>query len=754
MQQRFPATEAQEPGFFNCVASPREDTMFNNHRSTRWLFVLVLSTVALLISFASINRASAQDGGPQAPQNPQSPQAPTGSSFTYQGRLIKNGQPISDTCGLTFALYDAASGGSFLNSNTFNTVPISNGLFTVQLDYGAGAFNGQERWIETAVKCTGDANYITLNPRTKLTAAPYALYSLNSWALNGNGGTGGSGFIGTTDNVALNIGVNNSPAIRIYPHQQGPNIIGGYSGNSFSSTLYGQTIAGGGSFFYENRTMREYGTVGGGRKNQADGYGATIAGGIDNGARSDYAVVAGGLNNQATGNASGIGGGFYNVAAGYVSYVGGGDLNLAMTQNATLGGGYSNTITGGQLIANNTIGGGVFNYNSGFAATIAGGHGNQATGEWTSLGGGGFNTASSRSATVGGGEYNVANGSRSTIGGGAYNGAAGAGSTIGGGGYNGTNTFAGNKANGTASTIGGGYGNVTSGDANYGTIGGGQQNQISATAGSNLGIATIGGGYNNKITLGGATIAGGNSNTANGFDSTIGGGINNTVGANGATVPGGVSNLAQGFTSFAAGHRAKSYNNGCFTWADSNDFDYGCTLNNAFTARATGGVYFVTGINGSGGTTAGVTVPAGGNAWLALSDRNSKANFAAVDTRAVMEKLAQIPISTWNYKTQDTSIRHIGPMAQDFAAAFGVGEDEKHISTIDADGVSLAAIQGLYQIVQEKDQRISQLENEVAQLKSGQPASDRSFNPFNLISVIALGGVIAIGLRQQRSRKA
>lgn len=723
--------------------------MFINYRAMRWIFVLALSAAALLISFASINRASAQDGGPQ------SPQAVTGSAFTYQGRLIKNGQPVSDTCALSLSLWDSVSGGSFLNSNTFNTVSISNGLFTVQLDYGANTFNGDERWIETAVKCTGDANYITLSPRTKLTAAPYAIYALNSWALNGNSGTNGNGFIGTTDNVGLVIGVNNSPALRIYPQPQSPNLIGGYSGNSFSNTLYGQTIAGGGSFFYENRTMREYGTVGGGRKNQADGYGATIAGGIDNGARNDYAVVAGGLNNQATGNASGIGAGFYNVAAGYVSYIGGGDLNLAMTQNATIGGGYSNTITGGQLIANNTIGGGVFNFNSGFAATIAGGHGNQATGEWSSMGGGGFNTGSNRSSTVSGGEYNTANGSRGTIGGGAYNVAAGSGSTIGGGGFNGSGTFNGNRANGAASTIGGGYGNVTSADAGYGTIGGGQLNQITATAGTNLGIATIGGGYNNKVTLGGATIAGGNSNTASGFDATVGGGNGNTASGGASIVPGGASNLAQGNTSFAAGYRAKSYNNGCFTWADSNDFDYGCTLNNAFTARATGGVYFVTSINGSGGTTAGVTVPAGGNAWSALSDRNAKANFVAVDGRAVVAQLAQIPISTWNYKTQDAAIRHIGPMAQDFAAAFGVGEDNKHISTIDADGISLAAIQGLYQLSQEKDQRIDQLEHEVAQLKTGGvPAADRSFNPFNLISVIALGGVIAIGLKQRRSRKA
>jgi hypothetical protein len=721
--------------------------MFNNTRSVRWLFVLALSTVALLISFASINQASAQDTGPQ------SLQVAAGSAFTYQGRLIKNGQPISGTCDLQFALWDAASGGNFLNSNTFSSVSISNGLFTVQIDYGAATFAGDARWIETAVKCAGDANYITLSPRTKLTAAPYAIYALNNWALNGNSGTGGSGFLGTTDNVALNIGVNNTPAIRIYPQPQSPNILGGYSGNTISPTTYGQTIAGGGAFFYENRTSNTYATVGGGRKNRADGYGSTIAGGIDNSASSDYAVVAGGLNNQATGSSSGIGGGFYNVAAGYVAYVGGGDLNWAMTQNATIGGGYSNTITGGQSFAdgvNGTIGGGVFNYNSGFAATIAGGHGNQATGEWTTLGGGGFNTASARSATASGGEYNVASGPRSTVGGGGYNLAAGSGSTIGGGGFNGA-TFSGNRASGTASTIGGGYGNVTSGDANYGTIGGGQSNQISATAGTNLNIATIGGGYNNKITLGGATIAGGNSNTASGFDATVGGGNGNTASGGASTVPGGASNQALGYASFAAGQQAIADSNGCFVFNDNTNATRSCFGPNRFVVRASGGVWFFT----SGNDSTGVSVAAGSGSWSSVSDRNVKTNFAAIDPREVAAKVAAMPISTWNYKTQDAAIRHIGPMAQDFAAAFGVGEDNTHISAIDADGVSLAAIQGLYQLVQAKEQRISQLENEVAQLKNGGlRASDQSFNPFNvisaLLSAIALGGVIAIGLRHKR----
>ncbi|HZY42592.1 MAG TPA: tail fiber domain-containing protein, partial [Anaerolineae bacterium] len=353
----------------------------------------------------------------------------------------------------------------------------------------------------------------------------------------------------------------------------------------------------------------------------------------------------------------------------------------------------------------------------------------------STMGGGGFNAASNRSTTVSGGEYNVA---------------GGAGSTIGGGGWNGSGS-SGNMAYGTASTIGGGFGNYLSPDAGYGVIGGGQQNSITATPGSNLGIPTIGGGFNNKVTLGGGTVGGGNSNTASNFDATVAGGNGNTASGGASMVPGGASNLAQGSTSFAAGYRARSLNNGCFTWADSNNFDYVCGTNNAFTARATGGVYFVTAIDGAGNPTAGIQLSGGGNAWSPLSDRNSKANFSSIDAREIVEKLAQIPISTWNYKTQDAAIRHIGPMAQDFAAAFNVGEDDKHITTIDADGVSLAAIQGLYQIVQEKDHRISQLENDVAKLKSGgSPAADQALNPFNLISLIALGGVIAIGLRQKR----
>jgi len=102
---------------------------------------------------------------------------------------------------------------------------------------------------------------------------------------------------------------------------------------------------------------------------------------------------------------------------------------------------------------------------------------------------------------------------------------------------------------------------------------------------------------------------------------------------------------------------------------------------------------------------------------LAISDRGVKENFEAVDGREVLARLAKIPIESWNLKSQDPSIRHIGPMAQDFYSAFCVGEDNRHIGTTDADGVALAAIQGLYELAREKDTQIKALEARLAALE-------------------------------------
>lgn len=107
----------------------------------------------------------------------------------------------------------------------------------------------------------------------------------------------------------------------------------------------------------------------------------------------------------------------------------------------------------------------------------------------------------------------------------------------------------------------------------------------------------------------------------------------------------------------------------------------------------------------------------GGSVRASRSDRNQKEHFAPVDVQEVLGKVATLPITTWNYKDQKAEIRHIGPMAQDFAAAFSVGEDNRFINVVDADGVALAAIQALYQQLQEKTAEISTMRAELDALK-------------------------------------
>jgi hypothetical protein len=134
-----------------------------------------------------------------------------------------------------------------------------------------------------------------------------------------------------------------------------------------------------------------------------------------------------------------------------------------------------------------------------------------------------------------------------------------------------------------------------------------------------------------------------------------------------------------------------------------------------------GGVHSDTGNDpGTGGsvlmtlTTSGLTV----NGTLAsTSDRNAKEDFAPVNSQEVLARVAAMPITKWVYKT-DTDTKHIGPMAQDFYAAFAVGPDDKHITTVDEGGVALAAIQGLNQKVEAKDAKLQQQSAEIAELKA------------------------------------
>ncbi|HNW97448.1 MAG TPA: tail fiber domain-containing protein [Bacteroidales bacterium] len=268
--------------------------------------------------------------------------------------------------------------------------------------------------------------------------------------------------------------------------------------------------------------------------------------------------------------------------------------------------------------------------------------------------------ASGQYSVIGGGISNLANYNYSTVSGGYRNRATNTYTTIGGGYYN--------QASGTLSAIGGGDSNEAAGAA--ATVGGGRFNNSSGYRG------TIGGGY---------------SNISSNYYSTVGGGYMNTAGGYAATIPGGYLNRADSSYCFAAGYRAKAVHHGAIVFGDMTNSDIASTAENQFTIRASGG----TRIFSNGTLSAGVLLAAGGSSWSAVSDSTLKRNIRTVDGSEILTKLIQVPISRWSYKSQDASIEHIGPMAQDFFAAFGLGEDNKHINTLDPDGIALAGVQQL-----------------------------------------------------------
>ncbi|MET0397459.1 MAG: tail fiber domain-containing protein [Longimicrobiaceae bacterium] len=180
----------------------------------------------------------------------------------------------------------------------------------------------------------------------------------------------------------------------------------------------------------------------------------------------------------------------------------------------------------------------------------------------------------------------------------------------------------------------------------------------------------------------------------------------------------GLQNSASGQFSVAIGKNARTANrqgsvvlgDGCAGFSSDSVYP---TANNQFVARGCGGIRFFTTQNLS----SGVEVAAGGGSWSSVSDRNRKENFLAFGGEEVLTRLRSVPVTTWNYKTQDRSIRHMGPTAQDFRAAFGLGESELLINTVDIDGVNLAAVKALEARSTAQQARITQLEARNAALE-------------------------------------
>jgi trimeric autotransporter adhesin len=665
------------------------------------------------------------------------PGAGSSVSITASGGLTAAPNPITGTGTISIA-----SGGVQAGN-------IAGGQVVKNLN---GLFDGVTLAAGTGVSITPSGQTLTIANTSPASPA---------WGLSGNSGTGCTTspcakFLGTIDNTSLEMRVNNLRVFRIEPGTSSMtfgsfNVIGGYGGNAVTAGAGGATIAGGGANSNLNIVTDDFGTIGGGNLNQAgDNAGttsdhayATVAGGRGNSATGGWSSVGGGFNNTASGSDSAIGGGESNLASGVDATVNGGNSDRAISNSDTVGGGYHNTASGGD----STVAGGDNNSASGTGSTIGGGSLITASGGGSIVAGGYGNTASGDYATIGGGLGNTANGIRTTIAGGGRTNTSDATTgnrvtddfgTIGGGGNNQAGDNAGTTSDKPYATVAGGFGNLASGDTS--TIAGGSQNIASGQ------IAFVGGGFANKATAaasavcGGvsstassvsATVAGGQGNTASGTYSTVAGGQGNTASGTGSTVAGGQTGTASGTNSFAVGESttASADNSfalgrhantngfiGSFVWGDaSSGTDVNATGSDQFVVRAVGGAIFYT----LSDLSTGVRLFSGGGGWASLSDRNVKERFSPVDNRQLLDRVLALPITTWKYKSQAASIRHIGPMAQDFHSAFNVGEDDKHITEIDEGGVALAAIQGLNQKLEDDVQQLqAQLQNKDAQISA------------------------------------
>jgi hypothetical protein len=138
-----------------------------------WITLVIMC--ALLLALSSSTGALAP-----APQGEVGAQEALGTAITYQGHLTDNGAPAEGAYDLRFGLYDVLEGGSPINTIDVG-LDVVKGVFTVELDFGARAFDGSARYLEIGARAGESTDpYTTLTPRQPLTAAPYALYALAS----------------------------------------------------------------------------------------------------------------------------------------------------------------------------------------------------------------------------------------------------------------------------------------------------------------------------------------------------------------------------------------------------------------------------------------------------------------------------------------------------------------------------------------------------------------------------------------------
>ena len=587
------------------------------------------------------------------------------AAFNYQGKLTDGSLPASGTYQMQFALFDASTGNTQIGSTvTNNSVTVSSGIFSVQLDFGANAFPGDARYLEIAVKKASEPTYTILGPRQAIDSVPYAVRALSAanadTSTNATNATTAAAFSG---NLAGDVsGTQNATVV---------DSVGGVTSSDIATSV---------------------GTVNTATSNNtAD----TLVKRDSSGNFSAGTITADLNGNAAT-----------STSTSSIAATSGDSVVNAINNAATTGKVSSSRLSSDVVLLNPSA-------TQTPTATTAG---NDALLNFTGSYSACSNTYQSNfRLNVDGGLLSVGN----------YDGGCAGLVPVEGAGtrmfwYPGKGAFRAGTVNGTQWD-----------DANIGLH---------------------------------STAFGENVRALGDFSIALG---KNTVAANVGTIALGEGITATGANSVALGYDAStstingSPRTGSFVFSDRSvpltysfnsttpdiESQFHPTVTNSFNVRAVNGSFFYTNtalttgfifnsttanltltnsklsmasdgsttLYSNSAQTSGVTLPAGGGTWNSVSDRNMKENFGVVDTRDVLRRVLNLPISTWNYKTQNASIRHIGPMAQDFYSLFGVGDDDKRISTIDPDGVAFAAIQGLNEELKDRDKK---LENQQQELNS------------------------------------
>lgn len=622
-----------------------------------------------------------------------------GTTFTYQGQLRESANPASGKYDLRFVLYDALTGGTPQGGALTNTaITVSNGLFTVMLDFG-NQFPGADRWLEIGVRTNGGSSFTTLSPRQPLTPTPYAIRASNAatattaatasavvnnaigsaqlqagavdsaaladgsivaadlsvavatntfWRLDGNPGTtAGTHFMGTTDNQPLELRVNNTRVLRVENNIYGaPNLLGGAAVNVISPGVSGAVIAGGGAASYlgfgpeTNTVAADYSSIGGGWRNTilAGSSESIIAGGqgsiVYPGAVAS--TIAGGANHRINAEIRNSSSG---TGSGYGNAIGGGLGNFVLTNSVA-------SVVGGGL--NNTIG------TNATTATIPGGQNNYAASQAFAAG-----TRAKANHT---GAFVWADASLAD--------------------------FASSGDNQFLIRASGGVGiGETAPDAPL-HVKEGSAGSVTPSASS---IAVFERNSHAYVTI--LTPTNGESGVLFGSPTS--------------SVDGGVlynGNSPRGLEFRTGGNNVK------MVIESAGNVGIG-TTNPTNKLHVIGGATFA---SGSAGANQTVVWSPGNGSWSFTSDRAAKDRVSPVDAQSVLEKVVRLPISEWSYIGY--AQRHIGPMAQDFHTQFPLNENDKALNDADLHGVALAAIQGLNQKVEAQRAELARKQSEITAL--------------------------------------